>query len=181
MRTGKKRKEHELNKGSLFNPGAAAGIQTQLITDDFVESLMEIGSFFMPPGIMVTPAAYVNDWPKVMMLQTNILLAEIYSQQILECEDRLSISLRGAIVEGFTKPRGFIFHISHSYLGAKVFPGRNTLQTFRLSEFLRLEYPEISLVITNSLFNLHVTDQTLSKKTASPFNGDGYLIFADEY
>lgn len=170
-----------MNKGSLSNPGAAAGRQPQLITDDFVEALTEIGSFFMPPGIIVTPLAYVNDLSQVMTLQTNILLAEIYSQQILECEDRLSISLRGLIVEGFKKPRDFIFFISHSYLRAKVFPDRNTLQTFALSEFLRLEYPEISLVITNTLFNLHFTDHSKANRPNSFFNGDGYLLFGEEH
>lgn len=97
-------------------------MQPQLITDDFVESLTEIGSFFMPPGIIVTPVAYVNDWPAVMALQSNILLAEIYSQQILECEDRLSISLRGVIVEGFKKPRDFMFFSRTAVCGQKSFP-----------------------------------------------------------
>jgi len=170
-----------LNTGSLFDYGAAVGRQPQLITDDFVESLVEISSFFMPPDIIVTPVAYVNDCCKAMALQTNILLAEISSQQILECGDRLSISLSGLIVEGFKKPREFTFVISHSYLRAKIFPGSNNLQTFELSEFLRLEYPEIALVITDTLFSLHFSDHSTNNRLNSFFNGDGYLLFGDEH
>lgn len=170
-----------MKTGSIFDPGAVAGRQSQLITDDFVESLVEIGSFFMPPAIIATPVDYVNDWRKATPLQTNILLAEICSQQILECEERLSLTLSGLIVEGFKKPREFTFFLTHSYPQAKVFPDRNNLQTFELSEFLRLEYPEISLVLTDTQFSLHFADYTTSKGPKSFLNGDGYLLFGEEY
>lgn len=170
-----------MNTGSFFDPGVVAGRQSQLITDDFVESLVEIGSFFMPPTIVVTPVDYVNDRRKATALQSNILLAEICSQQILECENRLSLCLCGLIVEGFKTPRDFTFFISHSYSRAKVFPRRNNLQTFELSEFLRLEYPEISLVLTDTLFSLHFADYTPNNGPISFLNGDGYLLFGEEH
>jgi len=175
-------KEHGVKTGSMFDPGAAVGGQSQLITDDFVESLMELGSFFMPPTIIATPVDYINDWRKARALQTNIFLAEICSQQILECENRLSVTFSGVILEGFKQPREFTFFFSHNYSRAKIFPDRNTLQTFQLSEFLRFEYPEISLVITDTLFSLQFADFTSSKKGPKSFlNGNGYLLFGDEH
>ncbi len=157
------------------------GRQPQLIADDLVQSLVDIGSFFMPSGLVVTPMDYVNDWRKAVAMQSNIILAEIASQQILECEDRFSITFTGLIVQGFKKPREFKFFISHSYPGAKVFPGRDTLQTFGLSEFLRLEYPEIPLVITDTLFSLHFTDYTTNDEPRSFLNGGGCLLFGEEH
>ncbi len=156
------------------------GVQAQLITDDLVEGLTEIGSFFMPGGVVPTPVDYVDDSRNSQPLQGNVLLVEVASQQILECEERLSIRLSGAIIEGFTKPREFSFFLSHSYAGAKIFRGRDNLQTFELSEFLRLEYPEIPLVLTDTLFSLQFLDFSGGVEPTASFNGGGCLILGEE-
>ncbi len=166
--------------GSTCDCGIIAGIQSQVITDDLVESLMEISSFFMPQAVIATPADLVNDCCTAAPLQSNVLLAEICSQQILECHDQFSIRLSGRIVEGFATPREFSFFISHSNPHARVFSGRYNLQTFELSEFLRLEYPEISLVLTNSLFSLHFLDFTSGDEPKTLFNGGGCLLFGED-
>lgn len=155
-------------------------MQSQLITDDLVESLTEISSFFMPKGLVVAPVEYVDDNRRSISLQGNVLLAEIASQQIFECQDRLSIRLSGFIIEGFERPREFSFYLSHSYMDAKVFRGRDTLQTFELSEFLRLEYPPIPLVLTDTLFSLHFLDFSSSEDPRAVFNGGGCLLLGEE-
>ncbi len=141
---------------------------------------MEIGSFFMPQGIVATPVDYVNDCKKCSKLQGNVLLAEISSQQILECDNLLSIRLSGRILEGFTRPREFSLFISHSNPHARVFSGRDNLQIFELSEFLRLEYPDIPLVLTNSLFSLHFLDFTGDDEPETVINGGGCFLFGEE-
>lgn len=169
-----------MDLGSTCNCGITPGRQSQVITDDLAESLLEIGSFFMPQGIVATAVDYVNDCNKCAKLQSNILLAEICTQQIIECDNLLSIRLSGRILEGFATPRYFSFFISHSYQHARVFSGRNTLQTFELSEFLRLEYPDISLVLTNTLFSLHFLDFTSGDKPKTVINGSGCLLLGEE-
>lgn len=165
---------------STWETGITANQQSQVITDDFVESLTEIGSFFMPKGVVAAPVEYVNDLRKAVLLESSTLLAEISSQQIFECGNKLSIRLVGTIVEGFAKPLEFSFFLSHTYPAAKVFKGRNYLQTFELSEFLRLEYPPIQLVLTDTLFSLHFLD--FEKNEVEPqtlFNGGGCLLFGE--
>ena len=169
-----------MNIGSTFDSGVTAGMQSQLITDDLVESLTEIGSFFMPQGVVAAPVEYVDDSRNSLALQGNVLLVEICTQQIFECENRLSIRLSGLIIEGFATPREFSFFLSHSYLQAKVFPGRDNLQTFELSEFLRLEYPEIPLVLTDTLFSLHFLNFSTSDEPTTLFNGGGCLLLGEE-
>jgi hypothetical protein len=164
-----------------FDTRAMTGMQSQLITDDLVESLTEIGSFFMPKGMVVAPIDYVNDNRRSLALQGSELLVEISSQQIFECQDRLSIRLSGAIIEGFERPREFSFFLSHSYVDAKVFRGRDTLQTFELSEFLRLKYPPIPLVLTDTLFSLHFLDFSNGDEPNAIFNGGGCLLLGEEF
>lgn len=156
-------------------------MQSQLITDDLVESLTEIGSFFMPRGVVAAPIEYVDDSRRSLALKGNVLLAEICTQQIFECQDRLSIRLSGFIIEGFTRPREFNFFLSHSYPQAKVFRGRDTLQTFYLSEFLRLEYPDIPLVLTDTLFGLHFLDFSDGSEPVATFNGGGCLSLGEDF
>ena len=134
----------------------------------------------MPQGIVATPVDYVNDCKKCAKLQGNVLLAEISSQQILECDNLLSIRLSGQILEGFARPREFSFFISHSNLRARVFSGRDNLQIFELSEFLRLEYPEIPLVLTNSLFSLNFLDFTGDDEPKTLINGGGCFLLGEE-
>ncbi len=155
-------------------------MQSQLITDDLVESLTEIGSFFMPQGVVAAPVEYVDDSRRSLALQGNVLLAEICTQQVFECQDRLSVHLSGFIIEGFSRPREFNFFLSHSHLQAKVFRGRDTLQTFHLSEFLRLEYPDIPLVLTDTLFSLHFLDLSDGGEPVVTFNGGGCLSLGEE-
>jgi hypothetical protein len=155
-------------------------MQSQLITDDLVESLTETASFFMPQGVVAAPVEYVGDSRTSLSLQGNVLLVEICTQQIFECENRLSIRLSGLIIEGFATPREFSFFLSHSYPQAKVFPGRDNLQTFELSEFLRLEYPEIPLVLTDTLFSLHFLDFNTSDEPTILFNGGGCLLLGKD-
>ena len=88
-----------MNIGSIFDSAVRTGVQSQLISDDFVEALTEIGSFFMPSGVVATPVEYVDDSRSSLPLHGNVLLAEISTQQILECGDRLSIRLSGMIIE----------------------------------------------------------------------------------
>lgn len=166
--------------GSTFDPGVAMGRQSQLISDDLVEGLTEICSFFMPQGVVAVPVDLVDDSRNRLALQGNVLLVEISTQQIFECQDRLSIRLSGMIIEGFAKPREFSFFLSHSNPQAKVFPGRDNLQTFELSEFLRLEYPEIPLVLTDTLFSLHFLNFNTSDEPAVLFNGGGCLLLGKE-
>ena len=165
---------------SIYDSGVITGRQSQLITDDLVESLTEISSFFMPQGVVAAPVDYVNDSRKSFPLNSNILLVEICTQQIFECANRLSIRLSGVIIEGFARPREFSFFLSHSNPRAKVFVGRDNLQTFELSEFLRLEYPEIPLVLTDSIFSLHFLDFSTSGEPVTVFNGGGCLLFGEE-
>jgi len=169
-----------LNIGSIFDSAVRTGVQSQLISDDFVEALTEIGSFFMPSGVVATPVEYVDDSRSSLPLHGNVLLAEISTQQILECGDRLSIRLSGMIIEGFRKPREFSFFLSHSYQQARVFSGRDTLQTFELSEFLRLEYPEIPLVLTDTLFSLNFLDFNQDSEPSVFYNGGGCLLLGEE-
>lgn len=165
--------------GSIADSEVMDERQPQIVTDDLVESLVEVGSFFMPPGILVEPVDYVNDWRKAIPLDSNVITAEIRSQQILECENRLAVKLSGRIVEGMADPQEFSFFLSHTYPPAKVFADRDALQTFRLSEFLRLEYPEIPLVLTDTLFSLYFADYTAEEGPSALFNGGGCLIFED--
>ena len=73
----------------------------------------------------------------------------------------------------------FLFS-SVSYAEAKVFPGRNNLQTFELSEYLRLEYPPIQLVLTDTLFSLTFIDFKHDDiAPQSIFNGSGCLVFGE--
>lgn len=155
-------------------------MQAQLITDDLVESLTEIGSFFMPQAVVVSPVGYVEDSRTSLALKGNVLLVEICSQQIFECQDRLSIRLSGLIIEGFAKPRAFSFFLSHSYPQAKVFTGRDNLQTFELSEFLRLEYPDIPLVLTDTVFSLQFLDYSSGDEPIESLNGGGCLLLGKE-
>ncbi len=172
--------ENVLNTESTWEPGAYASQQSQVITDDFVESLLEIGSFFQPQGVVASPVEYVNDIRKAVPLETNVLLAEIGTQQILECGENLSIKLSGTILEGFAKPLEFSFFLSHTYGDAKVFRGRNNLQTFELSEYLRLEYPPIQLILTDTLFSLNFIDfKNDDIAPQSIFNGGGCLVFGE--
>lgn len=172
--------ENVLNTQSTCENGVFAQQQSQVITDDFVESLLEISSFFMPQGIVTAPVEYVNDVRKAAPLDTNVLLVEIASQQILECGNNLSIKLAGTIREGFAKPLEFGFFISHTYAEAKIFQGCNNLQTFELSEFLRLEYPPIQLILTDTLFSLTFVDFKHDDiAPQSIFNGSGCLVFGE--
>jgi len=169
-----------LNTESTYEAEVYANQQSQIITDDFVESLLEIGSFFMPQGVVAAPVEYINDVRKAVPLETNILLTEIASQQILECGESLSIKLSGTIIEGFAKPLEFSFFISHTYKDAKVFRGRNNLQTFELAEYLRLEYPPIQLILTDTLFSLNFIDfKNDDIAPQSIFNGGGCLVFGE--
>jgi hypothetical protein len=173
--------EYVLNTESTCENGVCVNQQSQVITDDFVESLLEISSFFMPQGVVAAPTEYVNDARRAAPLDTNVLLAEIATQQILEYGNNLSIKLVGTIIEGFAKPLEFGFFISHTYLEAKVFRGQNTLQTFELSEFLRLEYPPIQLVLTDTLFSLTFIDFKHDDiAPQSIFNGSGCLVFGEK-
>lgn len=176
----KKNEGDGLNTESTSELGIYANQQPQVITDDFVESLLEIGSFFMPQGVVATPVEYVNDVRKAMPLETHVILAEIASQQILECNNNLSITISGTILEGFVKPIKFSFFLSHTYQEARVFRGRNNLQTFELSEYLRLEYPPIELVLTDTLFSLSFIDFKYDEiAPQSIFNGGGCLLFGE--
>lgn len=155
-------------------------MQSQLISDDFVEALTEIASFFMPDGMVALPVDYVDDIRTSRPLQENVLLAEIATQQIIECENRLSIRLNGIIIEGFKKPREFSFFLSHGYRLAEVFTGRDNLQTFELSEFLRLEYPRIPLVLSDIVFGLKFFDFRADDDPPAIFNGGGCLLIGEE-
>ncbi len=169
-----------MNTGASCKTGVRLNQQSQVITDDFVESLTEISSFFMPQDFTVVPVEYVNDVRKSVTLESNVLLAEIASQQILECGANLSVRLTGTILEGFAKPLAFSFFLSHTYRDAKIFKGRNHLQTFTLSEFLRLEYPPIQLLLTDTLFSLNFIRFGMDDATPSTiFNGGGCLLFAE--
>ena len=169
-----------MNTESTCEAETALGQQSQVITDDLVESLLEISSFFMPQGVVVAPVEYVNDVRKSVQLDSHILLAEIASQQILESGSNLSIKLSGTILEGFKKPMPFSFFISHTYKDAKIFRGRNNLQTFELSEYLRLEYPPILLTLTDTLFSLNFIDFKHDEVAPqSIYNGSGCLIFGE--
>jgi len=172
--------EYDLNTEFIHRSSVTTGRQAQLMTDDFVESLTEISSFFMPQGVVAAPVEYVDDFKKSLVLDSNVILAEIATQQIFECENRLSIQLNGMIIEGFSKPREFSFFLSHSYSRAKVFPGRDNIQTFYLSEFLRLEYPEIPLILTDTVFSLHFLDFSTDDEYVSLLNGGGCLILGEE-
>jgi hypothetical protein len=174
------RKGEQLKIESTYELNAATSTQSQLINDDFVDSLAEISSFFMPQGVVAVPVEYVNDYRKSLVLESNIVLAEIMDQQIFECNDRLSIRLSGKIIEGFTKPRKFSFLLSHSNLRAKVFTERDHIQTFRLSEFLRLEYSDIPLIVTDTIFGLNFLDFNKDDEPASLTNGSGCLLFGEE-
>jgi hypothetical protein len=173
-------KEYELITQSTYDPGITTGRQSQLITDDLVESLTEISSFFMPDGIVASPVDYVNDSRKSLPLDSNVVLVEIATQQIVECKNQLSIQLKGKIIEGFLKPREFSYFLSHSYPRAKIFPGHDHLQTFELSEFLRLEYPEIPLVLSDTIFSLNFLNLDVADEPSLQFNGGGCLILGDE-
>ncbi len=164
-----------MNIGTNFDSGMAISKKSQLISDDLIEALTEIGSFFMPQGLVVLPTEYVDDNCTSAPLQGNVLLVEICRQQILEYNNRLSIRLSGIIIEGFSKPREFTFSLSHSHLKAKVFAGRDTIQTFELSEFLRLEYPEIPLVLTDTTFSLDFLDFNGNAEPAGSVDGKGSL------
>ncbi len=165
---------------STYELNTIAGAQAQLINDDFVESLTEICSFLMPQGVVAVPVEYVDDYRKSLVLESNIVLAEIMTQQIFECNDKLSIRLSGVFVEGFTHPRTFSFLLSHSNLRAKIFPGRDHMQTFGLSEFLRLEYPEIPLILSDTIFDLNFLDFSRDDEPVSSFNGSGCLLIGEE-
>lgn len=164
-----------MNIGKSFNSGLVKKNNPQFISDDLVEALTEIGSFFMPLGLVVVATEYVEDRRTSVPLQGNVLLVEICRQQIFEYKNRLSIKLGGMIVEGFSKPRHFSFQLSHSYPEAKVFPGRDNIQTFELSEFLRLEYPEIPLVATDATFSLDFLDFNETDDPKVCINGRGSL------
>lgn len=165
---------------STCEGGVFPNRQSQVITDDFIESLLDIGSFFMPSGLVAAPVEAVNDIRKAVSLESNVLLAEIATQQILECGNKLTIRLAGSIIEGFAKPLDFNFFISHTFPDAKIFKGRNNLQTFELSEFLRLEYPPIQLILTDTLFSLYFLDfRGDENEPKSTFNGSGCLFFGE--
>jgi len=168
--------EHDLQTGPISQCGTVAGNQSQVITDDFVESLTEIATFFMPQNIAVNPVEQADEYRKAIPLKSNVLLAEICSQQILQCDSRLSVRLSGWILEGFAQPREFTYLLFHNLPSAKIFPGRDNFQTFGLSEFLRLEYPEISLELTESLFDLHFVDYSSGSESPSVLNGGGCLL-----
>ena len=169
-----------MNTESSCGLGGFVSQQSQVITDDFVESLLEIGSFFMPQGVVVSAVEYVNDVRKATPLTTNVLLAEIASQEILECGDSFSIKLSGTIIEGFVKPLEFSFFLSHKYEDAKIFRGRNHLQIFELKEYLRLEYPPTQLILTDTLFSLNFIDfKNDDIAPQSIFNGAGCLVFGE--
>ena len=181
MATRKENGESGLKTESTSEAGLYTNQQSQVITDDFVESLLEIGTFFMPQGVVVAPVEYVNDVRKAAALESNVLLAEIASQQILECGNRLSIKLSGSILEGFPHPLEFSFFISHTYQEAKIFKGCNNLQSFELSEYLRLEYPPIQLILTDTLFSLNFIDFMHDELAPqSIFNGGGCLLFGEQ-
>lgn len=169
-----------MNTESICETGIYANQQSQVITDDFVESLVEIGSFFMPEGVVAVPVEYVNDARKAVPLKSNVLLAEITTQQILECGNNYLIKLSGIIQEGFAQPLAFSFLLSHTFPEAKIFKGRNNLQTFALSEFLRLEYPPIQLILTDTLFSLNFIDFKYDEAEPQPIvNGSGCLLFGE--
>ena len=167
-----------MNTGASCNTGVRVHQHSQVITDDFVESLTEISSFFMPQEFTVIPVEYVNDFRKSVSLESNVMLAEIATQQIMEYGANLSVRLTGTILEGFSKPLAFTFLLSHTLRDAKIFKGRNHLQTFALSEFLRLEYPPLQLVLTDTLFSLHFSSDKTEQKPI--VNGGGCLLF-DEF
>ncbi len=164
-----------MNIGKSFDAGLAKKKKPQFISDDLVEALTETGSFFMPQGLVVVATEYVEDKRTSIPLQGNVVLVEISRQKIFEYKNRLSIKLSGKIIEGFSKPREFTFHLSHSYPEAKVFPGRDNIQTFELSEFLRLEYPEIPLVATDATFCLDFLDFNENDDPEVCINGRGSL------
>jgi len=169
-----------LNIESTCGPGTFACQQPQVVTDDFVESLLEIGTFFMPQGVVVSAVEYVNDVRKAVPLETNVLLTEIASQQIIECGNKVSITLSGRIIEGFAKPLKFVFFLSHKYADAKIFRGRNNIQIFELKEYLRLEYPTTKLILTDTLFSLNFIDfKNDDIAPQSVFNGGGCLVFGE--
>lgn len=169
-----------MNTESTCEGGILLHRQSQVITDDFVESLVEIGSFFMPGGLVAAPVESVNDIRKAVPLESNVLLAEIATQQILECGQNMTIRLAGSIIEGFAKPLDFNFFLSHTFQDARVFKGRNNFQTFELSEFLRLEYPPIQLILTDTLFSLYFLDfRENESEPKSMFNGGGCLLFGE--
>lgn len=171
-----------MNTESTCESGIFPHRQSQVITDDFVESLLEIGSFFMPNGLVAAPFEYANDIRKAVPLESNVLLAEIATQQILECGKNLTVRLAGSIIEGFAKPLDFNFVFSHTFPDAKIFKGRNNLQTFELSEFLRLEYPPIQLILTNTLFSLYFVDFRADENEPKQImNGSGCLLFGEKY
>lgn len=165
---------------STYELNATTSAQSQMINDDLVESLTEICSFLMPQGVVAVPVEYVDDYRKSLVLESNIILAEIMTQQIFECNERLSIRLSGLIIEGFANPRKFSFLLSHSNLRAKIFLGRDHMQTFGLSEFLRLEYPEIPLVLSDTIFGLNFLDFSTDDEPVSSFNGSGCLLIGEE-
>jgi len=101
-----------------------SGYQSQAITDNFVESLTEIGSFFLPQGVAVAPVGYANDVRKTVPLESNILFTEIAIQQIIECGNKHPIRLDREIAEGFCKPPECSFSLPHTCLEAKIFKGR---------------------------------------------------------
>ncbi|MEN8198930.1 MAG: hypothetical protein ABFR63_02540 [Thermodesulfobacteriota bacterium] len=172
--------EHDLYTGPRSHFGATSGHPSQVITDDFVESLTELSSFFMPENIVVNPVEYGNEGRQELPLLSNVLLAEICTQQILQCDNRLFVRFNGWIIEGFAKPREFGFMLFHTFSSAKVFPGGDNFQTIELSEFLRLEYPEIRLELTESLFTLNFQEFSTSAE-AQPFsNGGGCLLLGDK-
>ena len=173
-------KGEQLKIESTYELDVATSTQSQLINDDLVDSLAEISSFFMPQGVVAVPVEYVNDYRKSQVFESNIILAEIMTQQIFECNDRLSFRLSGMIIEGFARPRKFSFLLSHSNLWAKVFTGRDHIQTVRLSEFLRLEYPDIPLIVTDTIFGLNFLDFSKDDEPASLLNGSGCLLIGDE-
>jgi hypothetical protein len=165
---------------STYELNAIESTQSQSINDDLVESLTEISSFFMPQGVVAVPVEYVDDFRKSLVLESNIVLAEIMTQQIFECNDKLSIRLSGIVIEGFSNPRKFSFLLSHNNLRAKIFQGRDHMQTFRLSEFLRLEYPEIPLLLSDTIFGLNFLDFSTDDEPVSSFNGSGCLLIGEE-
>ncbi len=169
-----------MKAGAVCNDGVCISQHSQIITDDLVESLMEMSSFFMPQGVMVAPVEYVNDMRKALSLKKNVLLAEIASQQILECGRNLSVKLSGSLLEGFARPLDFTFYFSHTYKEAEIFQGRNNLQTFELSEYLRLEYPPIQLFLTDTLFSLNFINFRYDEAAPeSIVNGSGCLLFSE--
>ena len=134
----------------------------------------------MPRGVVAVPVNYVDDSRTSLALHGNVLLAEIATQQIFGCENRLSMRLSGMILEGFKNPLEFTFFISHSYPRAKVFAGRDNLQTFELSEFLRLEYPDIPLVLTSTVFSLNFLDFSINDDPEALINGGGCLLLGNK-